>query len=184
MRSNCVISHARRRFSVVWHTKASIKYKQIPSLRLGSEIFVLQDILPHLGPETDACMNILTENLMSSLGSQRVSLRKTAVHILQIYLRFSNDVQSVLRYHNKCIERNSNHTKCFYFRTFHIYYTDVCCPSGAVASWRPRVRTLYGSNFSHVIRLDGQVHRDPRPRERRPAGGARDSHQYPHPLPG
>ena len=71
----------------------------IPSLISGIwKLFVLQDILPHLGPETDACMNILTENLMSSLGSQRVSLRKTAVHILQIYLRFSNDVQSVLRY--------------------------------------------------------------------------------------
>ena len=56
-----------------------------------------QEILPHLGPETDACMSIITANLMSCLGSHSVILRKTTVHILQIYLRFSSDVQAVLR---------------------------------------------------------------------------------------
>ena len=57
----------------------------------------LQEILPHLGPETDTCMGIITENLMACLGSPSVILRKTTVHILQIYLRFSSDVQAVLR---------------------------------------------------------------------------------------
>ena len=43
-------------------------------------------------------MSIVTPGLMPCLGSQRVTLRKTAVHILQIYLRFSSDVQAVLRF--------------------------------------------------------------------------------------
>ena len=60
-------------------------------------LFLLQDILPHLGSETDICMSIVTENLMTCLGSQSVILRKTTVHILQIYLRFSSDVQAVIR---------------------------------------------------------------------------------------
>ena len=59
---------------------------------------VAQDILPHLGSETDVCMSAVTENLMSCLGSHSVILRKTTVHILQIYLRFSSDVQAVIRY--------------------------------------------------------------------------------------
>lgn len=42
-------------------------------------------------------MSIVTENLMTCLGSQSVILRKTTVHILQIYLRFSSDVQAVIR---------------------------------------------------------------------------------------
>ena len=58
---------------------------------------IFQDILPHLGSETDICMSIVTENLMTCLGSQSVILRKTTVHILQIYLRFSSDVQAVIR---------------------------------------------------------------------------------------
>jgi len=58
---------------------------------------LIQDILPHLGSETDTCMSIITENLMSCLGSHSVILRKTTVHILQIYLRFSSDVQAVIR---------------------------------------------------------------------------------------
>ena len=43
-------------------------------------------------------MSIITENLMPCLGSHNVLLRKTTVHILQIYLRFSSDVQAVIRY--------------------------------------------------------------------------------------
>ena len=42
-------------------------------------------------------MSLITENLMSCLGSHSVILRKTTVHILQIYLRFSSDVQAVIR---------------------------------------------------------------------------------------
>ena len=62
-----------------------------------SNAVIFQDILPHLGSETDICMSIVTENLMTCLGSQSVILRKTTVHILQIYLRFSSDVQAVIR---------------------------------------------------------------------------------------
>ena len=64
----------------------------------------VQEILPHLGPETDSCMSIITENLMTCLGSPSVILRKTTVHILQIYLRFSSDVQAVLRWESRYSE--------------------------------------------------------------------------------
>ena len=71
----------------------------LSSITLSS---LLQDILPHLGTETDICMSIITENLMTCLGSQSVILRKTTVHILQIYLRFSSDVQAVIRLEFMC----------------------------------------------------------------------------------
>ena len=69
----------------------------VPGQEYVSNAVLCQDILPHLGSETDICMSIVTENLMTCLGSQSVILRKTTVHILQIYLRFSSDVQAVIR---------------------------------------------------------------------------------------
>jgi hypothetical protein len=57
----------------------------------------LQDILPHLGQDTDVCMSFLISALVPQLGSENILHRKTTVHILQIYLKFSNDVQVVLR---------------------------------------------------------------------------------------
>jgi hypothetical protein len=57
----------------------------------------LQDILPHLGQDTDVCMSFLISALVPQLGSDNILHRKTTVHILQIYLKFSNDVQVVLR---------------------------------------------------------------------------------------
>ena len=59
---------------------------------------LVQEILPHLGPDTDSCMGVVTPRLVPCLGHRWIMLRKTTVHVLQIYLKFSNDVQSVLRY--------------------------------------------------------------------------------------
>ena len=62
-------------------------------------------------------MSSVTENLMSCLGSHSVILRKTTVHILQIYLRFSSDVQAVIRYlssfHRKLLIKNIYFTLIF-----------------------------------------------------------------------
>ena len=58
---------------------------------------LFKDILPHIGPDTDACMNQLIVVLMPQLGNDDIAHRKTTVHILQIYLKFTADIQSVLR---------------------------------------------------------------------------------------
>jgi hypothetical protein len=42
-------------------------------------------------------MSFLMSALLPQLGSDNILHRKTTVHVLQIYLKFSSDIQVVLR---------------------------------------------------------------------------------------
>ena len=61
-------------------------------------IQLIGDILPHLEPRIqDACMSKVIQNLVPCLGSSKVATRKAAVQVLQVYLRCTSDLQSLLR---------------------------------------------------------------------------------------
>ncbi len=58
---------------------------------------LIKDILPHLGPDTDPCMGLVLPQVVPCLGCTRISVRRTALAVLRIHLRFASDVQAVLR---------------------------------------------------------------------------------------
>ena len=61
-------------------------------------IQLIGDILPHLEPRIqDACMSKVVQNLVPCLGSNKIATRKLAVQVLQVYLRCTTDLHSLLR---------------------------------------------------------------------------------------
>jgi hypothetical protein len=62
-----------------------------------SALELVRDILPHLGPDADTCMNLVVANAVPCQGSNRIRLQQAAAQVLQRYLKFCTDIQSVLR---------------------------------------------------------------------------------------
>ena len=61
-------------------------------------IQLIHDILPHVGADSlDKCMAEVLPNLIPCLGSARVSVRKAAIQAVQIYLRFTAEIATVLK---------------------------------------------------------------------------------------
>ena len=59
---------------------------------------LVHDILPHVGADhVDTCMAEVMPDLVPTLGSAKISIRKNAVQVLQIYLRLTSDVSIVLK---------------------------------------------------------------------------------------
>ena len=56
-----------------------------------------RDVLPHVGPDADPCMGLVLHRTVPLLGANRVPLRRAALSVLQIYLRFSGDIQGIQR---------------------------------------------------------------------------------------
>ncbi len=69
------------------------------SVRLCA-LHLIRDILPHLGADADTCMNLVISGVVPCQGSDRVKLQQAATNVIQIYLKFCTDVQSVLRNEN------------------------------------------------------------------------------------
>ncbi len=58
---------------------------------------LVQDLLPHLGPDTDRCLSLVVQDVVPCIGSNRINVQKTAVQVIQRYLKFTNDLQGILR---------------------------------------------------------------------------------------
>ena len=59
---------------------------------------LIHDILPHVGFEIlDDCMSEVIPGLIPCLGCARISVRKVAILAVQVYLRFTSDIASVLK---------------------------------------------------------------------------------------
>ncbi len=62
-----------------------------------STLQLIQEVLPHLGPHTDPCIGLVSPRVVACVGSSRIPIRRAALGILQVHLRFSSDVQAILR---------------------------------------------------------------------------------------
>lgn len=65
-----------------------------PNVRLRCIEFI-SEIVPEFGTDLDNCMSLILPQLVSNLGNHTVSVKKSAIQTLHVYMRHSSNVGSV-----------------------------------------------------------------------------------------